>query len=348
MVASVVCLGLAACGTDKISMSSEVGGGSTSRVFAAGAGGSNGGSAPGGGGPIPGGGASPGLGVTGDGGVLDNVIGADPVGGFVDNLLGSDNPISAITGSGSGTGLVPSLAGALAGDPDAEVTGLGLAGDGGLVADLTGADMLGGLLDSNGVVGASIAGGDDGLMGALLNSQAAYPPLAPVAGPLAAALPSSALEDPLSSLPVLGISGSDGLVADLAGTDIVGNLVGTSAPAGGGNEGLLGNLVPAGDAAPLAPVGDAVTGVLNVIAGNDPSPLAGPGDQLGVLPVLDGILGTGTESIGDALSPLTGALGAASPQAGSAPTPTEPTGPLAPVTGAIGGLPVVGGLLGGS
>jgi hypothetical protein len=318
-----------------------------SRVFAAGADGSDGGSAPGGdGGPIPGG-ASPGLGVTGDGGVLDNVIGTDPVGGYVDDLLGPDNPISAIIGSGSGMGLVPSVAGALAGDPDAEIAGLGLAGDGGLVADLTGADMLGGLLDQGGVVGASIAGGDDGLLGALLNSQAANPPLAPVAGPLAAALPSSALKDALSELPVFGITGSDGLLSDLAGTDIVGNLVGTNTPAGGGNAGLLGNLVPAGDA-PLAPVGDAVTGVLNVIAGNDASPLADPGDQLGALPVLDGILGTGTGGVGDALSPVAGTSGAVSSPSGSAPTPTEPTGPLAPVTGAIGGLSVVGSLLGGN
>ena len=171
LVASVVCLGLAACGTDKIAMSSEVGGGSGSRVVAAGA--SNSGGT---GGAASGGGS--GLGVTGGGGVLDNVVGTDPLGGYLDDMFGPGNPVSSILGSGSG-GLLPSAAAALAGDPDAEVVGLGIMGEGGVIADLAGTDMLGGLLDTGGVVGASIAGGNDGLLGALLNDQAANPPLAP-------------------------------------------------------------------------------------------------------------------------------------------------------------------------
>ena len=308
LVTSVVCLGLAACGTDKLAMSSEVGGG-TSTVFAPGGnGGGSGDPAPGGNGGIDPAGGSSDLGVTGSGGVLDNVIGADPVGGQIDDILGSGNPVTAILGSGSGPGLIPSAAGALAGDPDAEVVGLGILGDGGLVADLAGADMLGGMLNTGGVVGASIAGGDDGLLGALLNGQAANPPLAPLAGPLEAALPSSVLADALSALPVLGITGDGGLVADLTGTDLVGNLIGPNTPVGGGNGGLLGDAAPAGSA-PLAPIGDGITGVLNIVAGNEPSPLADVGGQLGA------------GGVGDA---------------------------LAPVTGALDRIPVVGGLLGGN
>ncbi|MBX3495155.1 MAG: hypothetical protein KF769_02840 [Parvibaculum sp.] len=329
LVTSVVCLGLAACGTDRIAMSSEVGGGGASSVFAPGGGGGGGGSddsAPGG--TDPAGGGSSDLGVTGGGGVLDNVIGADPVGGQIDDILGPGNPVTAILGSGSGSGLIPSAAGALAGDPDAEIVGLGILGDGGLFADLAGTDMLGGMLNTGGVVGASIAGGDDGLLGALLNDQAANPPLAPLAGPLEAALPSSALADALSALPVLGITGGDGLVADLAGTDLIGNLIGPNTPAGGGNGGLLGDAVPAGSA-PLAPIGDGVNGVLNIVAGNEPSPIADVGGQLGTLPGLDSVLGTG--GLGDALAPVTDALG-------GAPAPAVPENPLEPVTGALGGL----------
>lgn len=353
VVASMVCLGLAACGTDKISMSSEVGGGSSSRVLASGAGNSGGSGGTGSEG-------TSGLGVTGGGGVLDNVIGTDPVGGYVDDIFGPGNPISTILGSGSGPGLIPSAAGALAGDPDAEVVGLGILGTGGLVADLTGTDMLGGALDTGGVVGASIAGGNDGLLGALLNSQAANPPLAPIMGPLASALPTEVLGSALAGLPALGATGEGGLVADLIGTDPVGNLVGNNTPAGGGNDGLLGNIVPSGEA-PLAPVGNLLTGTLNVIAGNEPSPLAPLGEQLSALPVLDNILGNGAGSLGGALAPVTGTLGnvpvvggvlgggqqTGGTQAPAPQTPAAPAGPLAPVTGLVGGLPVVGGLLGG-
>lgn len=346
LVASVVCMGLAACGTDKIAMSSEVGGGSGSRVVAASASnsGGTGGAASGG----------SGLGVTGGGGVLDNVVGTDPLGGYLDDMFGPGNPVSSILGSGSG-GLVPSAAAALAGDPDAEVVGLGIMGEGGVIADLAGTDMLGGLLDTGGVVGASIAGGNDGLLGALLNDQAANPPLAPVVGPLASALPVSALTDALAGLPALGVTGSGGLIADLTGTDIAGNLLGQNTPAGGGDGGLLGNLVPTGEPA-LGYIGQSATGILNVIAGNEPSPsqsVLAP-----AVPVLENILGTGAGIVGGIAAPVTGALGGV-PVVGSALGGTQAgtgtgssTGPLAPVTGPVsgivGGLPVVGGLLGGN
>lgn len=341
LVASLVCVGLAGCMTDKIAMSSEVGGGGSSSVFARSAGS----------GGLGGEGGDAGLGVVGDGGVLDNVVGMDPIGGLLDGL-GPDNPVETILGSGS-TGLIPSAAAALAGDPDAEVVGLGVLGDGGLVADLAGTDLLGGMLDTGGVLTASIAGGNDGLLGALLNDRVGDPPLAPVAGPLAATLPSSALDDALAQLPALGLTGGDGLIADLTGTDLVGNLLGPDTPLGGGNGGQLGDIVPEGEP-PLGYVGDLTNGVLNVVAGNEVSPtdsLLAP-----AVPVLDNILGTGASVVGTVAAPVTGALGTvpvvgdvvggqtagaatAAPDTGS--SGTAP-GILAPVTGLVGGL--VGGL----
>ncbi|GMV61786.1 MAG: hypothetical protein AMXMBFR74_09550 [Parvibaculum sp.] len=341
LVASLVCVGLAGCMTDKIAMSSEVGGGGSSSVFARSAGS----------GGFGGEGGDAGLGVIGDGGVLDNVVGVDPIGGLLDGL-GPDNPLETILGGGS-AGLIPSAAAALAGDPDAEVVGLGIAGEGGLVADLAGTDLLGGMLDTGGVLTASIAGGNDGLLGALLNDKVGEPPLAPVAGPLAAALPSSALNDALAQLPALGLTGSDGLIADLTGTDLVGNLLGPDTPLGGGNGGQLGDIVPAGEPL-LGYVGDATNGLLNVVAGNEIS----PADSLlaPAVPVLDNILGTGASVIGSVAAPVTDALGGvpvvgdvvggqsagaltAAPDTGA---PSTTPGILAPVTGLVGGL--VGGL----
>lgn len=336
LVASLVCVGLAGCMTDKIAMSSEVGGGgSNSTIFARGSGSGLGGED-----------GDAGLGVTGGGGVLDNVVGMDPVGGLVDNL-GEGNPISTILGSGS-DGLIPSAAGALAGDPDAEVVGLGILGDGGVIADLAGIDLLGGSLDNGGVLTASIAGGNDGLLGALLNDRLGSPPLAPVAEPLAAALPSSALDSALAQIPALGVTGDNGLVADLTGTNVVGNLLGET-PLGGGNEGQLGAVLPGGEP-PLGQVGDAVDGVLNIVAGNEPSPA--PSVLAPAVPVLENILGAGGGIVGEVAAPVTGALGsvpvvsdvvggtspAAQQQAPAAPATGAVSGALAPVTGIVGGL----------
>lgn len=333
LVASLVCVGLAGCMTDKIAMSSEVGGGGSSSVFARSAGS----------GGLGGEDGDAGLGVTGDGGVLDNVVGSDPVGGLLDGL-GPDNPLDALLGSGS-NGLIPSAAAALAGDPDAEVVGLGILGEGGLLADLAGTDFLGGTLDTGGVLTASIAGGNDGLLGALLDGRIGDPPLAPVAGPVAAALSASALDGALAQLPALGLTGSDGLIADLTGSDLAGNLLGPDTPLGGGNDGQLGDIVPAGEP-PLGYVGDLTNGLLNIVAGNETSPT---GSVLApAVPVLENILGTGASAIGDLAAPVTGALGSvpvvggvvggppsAAPDTG---TPSAASGILAPVTGLVGGL----------
>lgn len=333
LVASLVCVGLAGCVTDKIAMSSEVGGGGSSSVFARSADS----------GRLGGEDGDAGLGVTGGGGVLDNVVGADPVGGLLDGL-GPDNPIDALLGSGS-DGLIPSAAAALAGDPDAEVVGLGILGEGGLLADLAGTDFLGGTLDTSGVLTASIAGGNDGLLGVLLDGRIGDLPLAPVTDPVVAALPSSALDGALAQLPALGLTGSDGLIADLTGSDFAGNLLGPETPLGGGNNGQLGDIVPAGEP-PLGYVGDLTNGLLNIAAGNDPS----PADSLlaPAVPVLENILGTGASIVGDVAAPVTGALGSVPIVGGvvGAPSSTAPatgasstaSGILAPVTGLVGGL----------
>lgn len=351
LVTSVVCLALAGCVTDKISMSSEVGGGGSSSIVSArannagdsGFGGSDGGS---------------GLGLTGGGGgVLDNVAGLDPIGGFLEDSLGAGNPVSAILGSGS-NGLLPSAAAALAGDPNADVIGLGILGSGGLVSDLAGTDLVGGSFDTSGVLGASIAGGNDGLLGSLLNGQFSSPPLAPVAGPVASMLPAAALGDALPQIPPLGVTGEGGLVADLVGVDLVGNLAGQNTPLGGGNAGPLGTLAP-GDEAPLGYVGDVSTGLLNIVAGSESTPV--PGSALApAVPVLENILGSGAGIVGGIAAPVTGAVGStpvigdvvggSSSSSSAAPggnTPASAGNVLAPVTGTLGNVPIVGGLLGG-
>lgn len=330
LVASVVYLALAGCVTDKIAMSSEVGGGS-SRVSAfslantTGLAGSTGGT---------------GLGVTGNGGVLDNVVGTGPLGGSLEDMFGTGNPVSAILGSGS-NGLVPSAAGALAGDPDAEVVGLGVFGDGGLLADLAGTDMVGGALDGYGVVGASMAGGNDGLLGSLLNGRLASPPLAAMAQ-IASVLPASALDGALAQLPSLGLTGGGGLAEDLIGTGLAGNLAGTGPALGGGKDGQFGNLVPAGGA-PLGTAGNAVNDVLGIVAGNTSSPAQGV--LAPAVPALDTILGTGASLPGGAPAPVSGALGAVPGAGSSAVLPSA--SPAGAVTGALANVPVAGGLLGG-
>jgi hypothetical protein len=349
LVLSAVFLGLAGC-TDKIAMSSEVGGGRSSTFVSSIA-------SPGG--PGGAGTGSGGLGVTGGGGALENVLGADPVGGLLDAALGEGNLVTALLGSQGGPGLVPSAAGALAGDPDANVTGLGLLGDGGLLADLTGGDILGGAIDTSGVLGATLAGGNDGLLGALLDGQGA---LAPVAQPVAAALPLSTVTEGLSQVPALGVTGAGGLVHDLLGIDLVGNLVGTENPLGGGNGGLLGNLIPAGEP-PLAPVGSAVTGLLGVVAGSQPSPLAGDGALGPALPGLNALLTGGNNVVGGIAAPAHGALSSVPVVGNVLGTPAAASGDggtggalssvpvlgdaLGPVTGSLGSLPLLGGLLGG-
>ncbi|HMM15435.1 MAG TPA: hypothetical protein PKA57_12475, partial [Parvibaculum sp.] len=235
-----------------------------------------------------------------------------------------DNAISQILGTspdGTSRGLVPELAAAAAGDPNAVVLngGLGVTGSDGLLADLTGADLGGALLGGQGLIPAGVAGGNDGLLGAVLGNHVADPLLAPVAQ----AMPISTLTDGLSQVPQLGVTGTGGVVASLLGTDLLGNLVGTQGAApsvlAGGSSGAIGSQMPAGDP-PLAPLGSGALQALDVLAGNAPSPLGG------ALPALPGLPAGGSAAL-----PGTGAL----------------TGGLSPVTDAVSGLPGIGSALGG-
>jgi hypothetical protein len=329
------CLVLAGCVTDKISMSSEVGGDGAGTSFRSTGVSSivDGGA---GAGPI---GNTGGLGVTGDEGVIANVIGDDPLGGVLDGALGDGNIVSQILGSPDGTkGLVPELAAGAAGDPDADILngGIGLTGEDGLIADLTGGDFGGAVLGTQGVIPASLAGGNDGLLGALLGDHVDSPAL----GPVAEAVPTSALVAGLAQVPALGVTGQGGVVASLIGADLAGNLVGTGGVLGGGNTGAIGSQMPQGSA-PLAPLGDAVVGALNTVAGNTQSPLAGTG--LGtILNSLPGAPSSGTTAGGASIPVVGSVLSGSSNGGGLASTVTDA---LAPVTQAVGAVPVVGGLL---
>lgn len=312
LMISSACLMLAACATDKISYSSEVGGGTPGTPGALGTPGEPG---------SPGSPGAPGLpgSFLGDGGALGSGLGV-----AVDGLLGGDNAISQILGTspdGTSRGLVPELAAAAAGDPNAVVLngGLGVTGSGGLLADLTGADLGGALLRGQGLIPAGVAGGNDGLLGAVLGNHVSDPLLAPVVQ----AMPVSTFTDGLSQVPQLGVTGTGGVVASLLGTDLLGNLIGTQGAApsmlAGGSSGAIGSQMPAGDP-PLAPLGSGALQALDVLAGNSPSPLGG------ALPALPGFPAGGSAAL-----PGTGAL----------------TGALSPVTDAVSGLPGVGSALGG-
>ncbi|KAB7738567.1 hypothetical protein F2P47_16780 [Parvibaculum sedimenti] len=263
--------------------------------------------------------------------------------------MGSNNAISQILGGGSGDGsggLVPQLAAAVAGDPNATVLGegLGIGGPNGLIADLTGADIGGAVLGTQGVIPVGLAGGNDGLLGTLLGGPLGGAPLAPVVQ----ALPTSTLTGALAQVPQLGVTGDGGVVDALLGVDLVGNLVGTSGGVtsvlAGGSSGVIGGQIPAGPA-PLEPVGAAVVGLLDVVAGNASSPLA---NVTSALP--EGSLPLGDSAVGSLLGTVSGASGGAtsSPVSGAlAPVTSAVSTVVAPASGTLGSVPVVGGLVTG-
>jgi hypothetical protein len=333
------CLVLAGCVTDKISMSSEVGGdGAGASLRSTGVSSVIGGDD--GSGPI---GSTGGLGVTGDNGAIANVIGDDPLGGVLDGALGKGNIVSQILGSPDGTkGLVPELAAGVAGDSDADILngGLGLGGEDGLLADLTGSDFGGAVLGTQGVIPAGLAGGNDGLLGALLGDHAA----SPVLGPVAQAVPTSALVSGLAQVPALGVTGQGGVVASVLGTDLVGNLIGSGGVLGGGGAGAIGSQLPQGNA-PLAPLGDAVVTALNTVAGNTQSPLAGTGLGTVLSSLPGGLSSSGTAGAGALSSvPVVGSV-----VGGNTGSLTTTVGSvLAPVTQVVATVPVLGGLLAGN
>lgn len=356
---TLLCAGLAACGTDSISMSSEVGGGGARRGYATNR--SGGAAAPVSTGSLSGGSVPvDGLGVTGDGGVLDGLTGSDPIGGVIEQTLPQ---LGAILGTKPGAetdGIVPELAGALAGTGDGVILpgGLGLTGEGGVVADLLGNDVGGDLLGGQGLIASNIAGGNDGLLSSVLGDNPTKGLLAPATDNL----PLGQLTTALAGQASLGITGQSGLVADLLGSDLTAGVLPSGGAVGGllggGDAGILGNALPEGQA-PLGAVGDAVSGVLGTVAGNTTSPvgeglntvLAPVSDALGGVPVVGDVLGgvagqggTGLPVSGDAASAINNVL---SPVTGGSDGLAPVTGALSPVTDAVSSLPVVGEPVGG-
>lgn len=356
---TLLCAGLAACGTDSISMSSEVGGGGARSGYATNR--SGGAAAPVSTGSLSDGSVPvDGLGVTGDGGVLDGLTGSDPIGGVIEQTLPQ---LGAILGTKPGAetdGIVPELAGALAGTGDGVILpgGLGLTGEGGVVADLLGSDVGGDLLGGQGLIASNIAGGNDGLLSSVLGDNPTKGLLAPATDNL----PLGQLTTALAGQASLGITGQSGLVADLLGSDLTAGVLPSGGAVGGllggGDAGILGNALPEGQA-PLGAVGDAVSGVLGTVAGNTTSPvgeglntvLAPVSDALGGVPVVGDVLGgvagqggTGLPVSGDAASAINNVL---SPVTGGSDGLAPVTGALSPVTDAVSSLPVVGEPVGG-
>lgn len=356
---TLLCAGLAACGTDSISMSSEVGGGGARSGYATNR---SGGAAT----PVSTGSLSDGsvpvdgLGVTGDGGVLDGLTGSDPIGGVIEQTLPQLGTILGTKPGAETDGIVPELAGALAGTGDGVILpgGLGLTGEGGVVADLLGSDVGGDLLGGQGLIASNIAGGNDGLLSSVLGDNPTKGLLAPATDNL----PLGQLTTALAGQASLGITGQSGLVADLLGSDLTAGVLPSGGAVGGllggGDAGILGNALPEGQA-PLGAVGDAVSGVLGTVAGNTPSPvgdglntvLAPVSDALGGVPVvgdvLGGVAGQGGRGLpvsGDAASAINNVL---SPVTGGSDGLAPVTGALSPVTDTVSSLPVVGEPVGG-
>ncbi|MGX1196774.1 hypothetical protein [Parvibaculum sp. MBR-TMA-1.3b-4.2] len=363
MALTLLCAGLAACGTDSISMSSEVGGGGAARsgyatnqsggsVTPASTGSLSEGSVP-----------VDGLGVTGDGGVLDGLTGSDPIGGVIEQTLPQLADILGTKPGAETDGIVPEIAGALAGTGDGVILpgGLGLTGEGGVVADLLGSDVGGDLLGGQGLIASNIAGGNDGLLSSVLGDNPTKGLLAPATDNL----PLGQLTTALAGQASLGITGQSGLVADLLGSDLTAGVLPSGGVVGGllggGDAGVLGNALPEGQA-PLGAVGNTVSGVLGAVAGNS-SPvgdglntvLTPVSDALGSVPVIGDVLGgltgqggTGLPVSGDPVSAINNVL---SPVTGGSTSGTNAlspvTGALSPVTDAVSSLPVVGEPVGG-
>jgi len=130
---------------------------------------------------------------------------------------------------------------------------LGVTGDGGVTSTLGVASLTDPALGTSGLLG----GGSDGIIGGLLSSAPLSPlstAVSPTADQMASTLPLSTVSD---SAPALGVDGSGGLTSDLLGQDPLTGVVGTDGMvadvSGGGNDGQVGDVVPAG-AVPALPI----------------------------------------------------------------------------------------------
>lgn len=212
-------------------------------------------------------------------------------------------------GGGGGTTAVPEL---------------GVTGTGGVTDALGLTALTDPILGTDGVLG----GGGGGQIGGQIPADQLDPlssQLAPVAEQIANALPLGTVTE---QIPGLGVDGTGGLVQDLTGQDLLTPIVGSTGliggTLGGGNDGLLGNIIPAGTI-PALPGADGLPALPDLSGGGLPA-LPGLGDA--GLPALPGG-GTGdsplapvTDALDTVTTTLIGATGGA-------------TSPLAPVTGVV-------------
>jgi len=268
--------------------------------------------------------------------------------------LGTGNGVSSITGTPEGSttpGLVPTLANDVQNGSSTPLLGggLGLTGTGGLVDDLIDPpDPATQSIGTDGMIPATLAGGQDGLLGNLIGGPDSKP-LLPGVGQALSKLP---LISPSSSMQQLGVTGEGGVSQNLFGRDLLGNVLGTQGTVNGalagGSGGALGGTVPAGN----SPLGTLVDNTLGPLAGTSPSPISGvlSGTGAGGIPVIGsvvtgvtGALGGGTGNlpvVGSVVSGVTGVLnGGTTGGAGNV---------LNTVTGAVSNLPVVGSVVGGA
>lgn len=194
---------------------------------------------------------------------------------------------------------------------------LGVTGTGGATDALGLAALSDPILGTDGVFG----GGKDGQVGGQIPADELEPlssQVAPVAEQIAGAVP---LDTVTSQIPALGVDGTGGLVADLTGEDLLTPVIGSDGLVGsllaGGNDGALGDVIPAGTI-PALPGGD----------GGDSGLPALPG--LEELPALPGLPDSGGDS---PLAPVTDALDTATTTLIGATGGT--TSPLAPVADAV-------------
>lgn len=150
---------------------------------------------------------------------------------------------------------------------------LGLTGDGGATEALGIASLTDPILGSDGLLG----GGDGGEVGGQIPADQLTPlssQLSPVADQIAGALP---LDTVTSQIPALGVDGENGLVQDITGQDPLTGIVGTTGVVGsllgGGNDGQLGDIVPAGTV-PSLPGGDSTDPLAALTSLTDGTPLA--------------------------------------------------------------------------
>ncbi len=158
-------------------------------------------------------------------------------------------------------------------------------------------------------------------------------------------MPTDKLAAALTSIPQLGVSGNGGLVQDVLGKDIVGNLIGTQAPiphvVAGGESGLLGKVLDG--AAPLTNGVQTVAAHVAVAATVQAVLNAGtPANAIATA------VQTVTSAVPGVSAPLAGITGALS--SGALPTGGLPTGGL-PIgslpAGGVSAVPVVGNLVAG-